>query len=817
MTRHNKLFAALAAMLLAASVTGCNGVFNGQVSDNSVKYYGTAVMHANITNYKEVILDSANKNDVQQRQASAARTITPTVSASRYDFYLYGEMGTNHWGPTKIDSANIAGGNGTFDFEMEYGQWNLVLAVVETGTTAPDSADFAGTSMLLAKDYVDLTKKNDVNVDFKLSPEGLSHTGTVNFNIYLKGWTLKDEMGTGKKFENLEIKAYLANITTGAEVSATVASTEDASTPLTIAVDGKGTPETTDDEEYINYTAKGQEVAPGIYNFVLDFILNGKVIFSYSQDLMVFPFDVTDENISIPHLFNAIPGAPSYLHASVKVAVDDPYTPENKQTQSNTYAKDSQSYQVKFDWDKYDADSNEILNETNFELQIAEISGVAGKKDAAFTLNMANGQVAPTDANPVFWDEANKEVSFVKLSGTNTNDAIGDATVTGANAWSSYDMNVVRDTSMYVTGSLNANSESITLFLPLGKEYTARIRSVNPSGESAWTYVSLTGFTEASGYKLFAGKTINNYSIKYYLNSGEAGSIKGTYHEVFGPVDAKGVEYWDAYDDRSASGLNKGGVYVTGWTKLDTDGSTVIAAPVSTPAADVVNRSATDKAIPAAYTTKGYNEGMKEVIVQEKENGTVVTTTKYYYSKATGTAIGDPATVTDWKFLGGLDDIDSVVESLTTLDSYYGYENLELYAQYSKKLNWSFVTDVKLDVANLQYQVGDNASTWTTAANLTNDYSLEYDPSDGNYIRWTLPACEVGKEFDYIKATVKTADGNATIISTTKLDNVSTAANNTLVSYVGSCTSGSRYLIEIEAGLPYSDLTDTITLVLIVQ
>lgn len=217
-----------------------------------------------------------------------------------------------------------------------------------------------------------------------------------------------------------------------------------------------------------------KDLAPGTYTFKVEF-LNAKAECEaeWSDSIVILPGKTNDKPVAVPNVIGAKPAAATDFTASY---VDG--------------TKDSTPgfYDVMFEWN-----GDVCINERSFEIDLLEVTG---KTVAAI----------PTDDTT--WDSAVTDS--------------GKAAVT-------YGSKVISD-PFYVEGSLLANNTSLTMKLPLGKAYVARIRAVNRAGSSANTYVTV-GAGNGTG-TVFGGTFINLFRIRYNLQGGtytpETGSAQTT-------------------------------------------------------------------------------------------------------------------------------------------------------------------------------------------------------------------------------------------------------------------------------------------------
>lgn len=205
-----------------------------------------------------------------------------------------------------------------------------------------------------------------------------------------------------------------------------------------------------------------KNIAPGTYTFKVEF-LNAKdeCEAEWSDSLVILPGKTNDKPVAVPNVIGAKPAAATAFTASYVAGTEDS-TPG--------------FYDVKFEWD-----GTACVNERSFEIDLLEVTG---------------STVAAIPTDDTTWDSAVTDS--------------GKTAVT-------YGSKVISD-PFYVEGSLLANNTSLTMKLPLGKAYVARIRAVNRAGSSDNAYVTVG--TGKGTEKVFEGTFINLFRIRYNLQGG---------------------------------------------------------------------------------------------------------------------------------------------------------------------------------------------------------------------------------------------------------------------------------------------------------
>lgn len=218
-----------------------------------------------------------------------------------------------------------------------------------------------------------------------------------------------------------------------------------------------------------------KNIAPGTYTFKVEF-LNAKdeCEAEWSDSLVILPGKTNKTAVSVPNVTGTAPAAATAFTASYVAGTEDS-TPG--------------FYDVMFEWN-----GDACINERSFEIDLLEVTGKT---------------VAEMPDSDEKWDAAVTAASPAK------------AVTYGAD---------VIENQLYVEGSLLANNTSLTMKLPLGKAYVARIRAVNRAGSSDNAYVTV-GTGKGTG-TVFEGTFINLFRIRYNLQGGtytpETGSAQTT-------------------------------------------------------------------------------------------------------------------------------------------------------------------------------------------------------------------------------------------------------------------------------------------------
>lgn len=415
---------------------------------------GLRTLTVEIKNYSEFVEESS----VQANRFAPARSIMPDAftTADTLSYYLYGKASNGE----EKEWTSVTVENGKFTLDVEPYNWNLTLAVTADAATkiteADDLATVKGKAVLIGYAAVDLTRHAN-SASFTLKPDGLTTPGKVKLTTSLEvSWTIPDNI------ESVRLGIY--NFTKG-----TVVNYSDDSSTVVTATKSAGTiafPSTFGDSS--------KDLAPGTYTFKVEF-LNAKAECEaeWSDSLVILPGKTNSTAVAVPNVLGTAPAAATAFTASYVAGTEDS-TPG--------------FYDVKFEWD-----GTACTNERYFEIDLLDVTG---------------STVAAMPDSDEKWDAAVKAVKGVK--GVPETDPDKKVVTT-------YDAAVIED-QLYVEGSLLANNTSLTMKLPLGKAYVARIRAVNRAGSSDNAYVTVG--TGKGTEKVFEGTFINLFRIRYNLQGG---------------------------------------------------------------------------------------------------------------------------------------------------------------------------------------------------------------------------------------------------------------------------------------------------------
>lgn len=288
------------------------------------------------------------------------------------------------------------------------------------------------------------------------------HANSASFTLKPDGLTTSGHVGLKTSLEGpwtipdsiTTVKLGIYNLTNGKEVKYS----DDNTTVVTVTKSAGTTiafPSTFGDSS--------KDLAPGTYTFKVEFLdAKNECEAEWSDSIVILPGKTNDKTVAVPNVIGAKPAAATDFTASYVSGTEDS-TPG--------------FYDVKFEWK-----GAACVNERSFEIDLLEVTGT--KTVTAIPSSDTEWATAETDS--------------------------GNKVVT-------YKSEVISD-QLYVEGSLLANNTSLTMKLPLGKAYVARIRAVNRAGSSDNAYVTVG--TGKGTEKVFEGTFINLFRIRYNLQGG---------------------------------------------------------------------------------------------------------------------------------------------------------------------------------------------------------------------------------------------------------------------------------------------------------
>lgn len=450
----------IGALALLLGLAGCQNSLEGDsVSGEGIE--GLRTLTVEIKNYSEFVEESS----VQANMFAPARSIMPDAfkTSDTLSYYLYGKASNGE----EKEWTSVTVENGKFTLDVEPYNWNLTLAVTADAATkiteADDLAAVKGKAVLIGYAAVDLTRHAN-SASFTLKPDGLTTPGHVGLKTSLEGnWTIPDSINS--------VRLGIYNLTNGKAVTY---SDDDNSTTVVSVARTDFSKTFGDGKVPGKFGESEKKLAPGTYTFKVEF-LNAKneCEAEWSDSIVILPGKTNDKTVAVPDVIGAKPAAATDFTASYVSGTEDS-TPG--------------FYDVKFEWDE-----DACKNERSFEIDLLDVTG------------------STVDAMPDSdekWDAAVKAVKGVK--GVPETDPDKKVVTT-------YDAAVIED-QLYTEGSLLANNTSLTMKLPLGKAYVARIRAVNRAGSSDNAYVTV-GTGKGTG-TVFEGTFINLFRIRYNLQGG---------------------------------------------------------------------------------------------------------------------------------------------------------------------------------------------------------------------------------------------------------------------------------------------------------
>lgn len=480
MKKLSKLIA-LAISLAAVTFASCtNGFFDAVVEDpNSF----------NKTNLTITVSGDSDYLVFPEAPEDGARTIVPAaLDGANLTFYYWGEnklngSDTSLATPKEISFYAVSGSYGrvgSVELDLPTSQWELYLAAVETSKVASLSLtnNVSDVSILKAKSELLATATVDMRYNEKVSFYLTPNTGS--------GATGDVSLTVGTNW------TITAPYTLQGNMHFALKSLKDGSTIIT-PNDTKKELSTSEIEAMNNkvpadpnYKLTG--IAAGIYNFEVSFKRDNEKTYIWSDTIIILPNQTTSQTIIVPNIIGLKPAAPEKFTA--------------RYLEPESYS--SGYYDVQFVWD------DKSNNEHYFQLDLMDVPD-----DSSIQTQIEAFIAANNDTN---WDAlvATNKVKVEKIT------------------------NTIYSDPRFIDGSLNANSISVTLSLPLGTRYFVRLSAAN-DGNSNYIYpdYSITktekpvvGYNRLSGeavtdMKYFSTKatSVNLYRINYNF-------VNGQYHET---------------------------------------------------------------------------------------------------------------------------------------------------------------------------------------------------------------------------------------------------------------------------------------------
>ena len=600
---------AVALSVLAVLLVGCSNDVGGSMN-NKVLLASLLNNNSNSSTSGQIKqLKIYATNDEELINFGESRTILPqAIDASKLTFYFWGTDQINAASNTSINKPQIKtfndsgdGVTGTVDVDLSISSYKLKLAAcsnndlpAEDATAATYIKNIMAKALLYAVADVDLRYNQDVK--FYLNPNNIEGVGSVDIILRtLNQW--KDE-------------GYSVTVRIEDKASGTVISNKDIPTPKSSsqewqtqtgdkstwdapAANTSGTVNggiaTTTGVEY-----KVTNIPAGSYNLVVDFY-NGTKHYYYTDTLMILTNQVANKTnngtydsvgkvyyVEIPQVINKEPAAPENLRVGYVDADDN----------------EDGYYIATFEWDRVST------NEEYFLLQLLRLdecnngattpaSNKTGFDDATKTALIALRDTAavnatPTKDVPAGWKALAAHTKAEKIQLRET---------------------VFQETkSKYAAGSLNKGSTSLSLYLPLGSAYVARLTAINEASKSVdggfdgtndtsmqkWIYTNADALTNVTprpvtlnvttanlpgetvspvswtGAATAAPLCVNRYRMLYNLNGGSFNDVNAV-----GIPSSFGTPVHDS--DLIAQGLERTYYrYITKYSNISEDGSAFV-------------------------------------------------------------------------------------------------------------------------------------------------------------------------------------------------------------------------------------------------
>lgn len=546
---------AVAITSLAVFFSGCSNNVDGTVGNALLMTYmlggsSTSSSAAGVTKELTVVATSNDKII----NFSDSRTITP-------DAYTYNDLNFYLYGTDMISSTKLWSGNakqvtftkgaddftGTVPVDLSVSNYKLTLVAVPkvdvegngiTVTAGSEPGTFSASDALLKASLLAVSNADlryNQTVMFYLSPDNLSGaSGQIKLTVHSLDYDEAGVADTPWHDYHYYGLMRLENFSTGAVLASVPVVSNFAANNRAVNVIDTGCPDAYKNMVYIAHdnptwtnssftppasidgwgnfeTAGGvtltyTNVPSGVYNFVVEFAngdrSNPKTKrFYYSEKIIVLANQNIIADIKVPNVIEKAPAPVS----GFQVGYNDPDEIPGIETVDSGY------YLATFQWD------DNSVNEEYFVLQLMDVS-----KDVQ-TGGSFNQKGIQTNLS----DTAAACLTAVALAPDTFQTAAGDPltkqeaaktawnaeTVIGTVQNFSYDKTVFQNTdSRYAAGSLDKNSTSVSLWLPLGSVYVARICAFNSActaldagpapnvmtSDQQWVYSNTTALTSAA-------------------------------------------------------------------------------------------------------------------------------------------------------------------------------------------------------------------------------------------------------------------------------------------------------------------------------
>lgn len=597
---------AVALSVLAVLLVGCSNDVGGSMNNKALLASLLNNNSNSSTSGQIKQLKIYAINDEELINFGESRTILPqAIDASKLTFYFWGTDQINAASNTSINKPQIKtfndsgdGVTGTVDVDLSISSYKLKLAAcsnndlpAEDATAATYIKNIMAKALLYAVADVDLRYNQDVK--FYLNPNNIEGVGSVDIILRtLDQW--KDE-------------GYSVTVRIEDKATGTVISNKDIPTPKSSsqewhtqisawdapAANTSGTVNegiaTTEGVEY-----KVTNIPAGSYNLVVDFY-NGTKHYYYTDTLMILTNQVANKTnngtydsgkkvyyVEIPQVINKEPAAPKNLRVGYVDADDN----------------EDGYYIATFEWDRVST------NEEYFLLQLLRLD------------ECNNGATTPA-SNKTGFDDATKTALIALRDTADVNETPTKDVPAGWKALAAHTKaekiqlreTVYQETkSKYAAGSLNKGSTSLSLYLPLGSAYVARLTAINEASKSVdggfdgtndtsmqkWIYTNADALTNVTprpvtlnvttanlpgetvspvswtGAATAAPLCVNRYRMLYNLNGGSFNDVNAV-----GIPSNFGTPVHDS--DLIAQGLERTYYgYITKYSNISEDGSAFV-------------------------------------------------------------------------------------------------------------------------------------------------------------------------------------------------------------------------------------------------
>lgn len=505
-------FVAAAAMLTL--FTGCfnisggnTGNMNETVEKNGI---GKREITLTITNYDD-LLEEATYTGSRAADVTAARTITAASFApAALTYYITGHSSNGEdLIVTKVNPYSWEGNKGKVSLAVDAFTWDLQLYACDstdepsiTSKTESVSADITAVkdkAVLAGKTSIDMYYTTDAY--FALSPNGLDKQRSVNLTLKLGADWENKKVPNGYK-----MTAGIYDMETG-EIIMTSKTSPSQSTLMEVPTRDSDAISDTNGFAYTANTTTGDSaitVSTGTYNFMVTFVNEvTNRTYVWSDVIIIIPGKDCVADVTIPNVIGKLPTAPANFSAGYITGSEDGVVTDR--------------YKVVFHWE------DKSNNESYFEIQMVDVEAL--RED----LTTKDSDAAPKTKWAVKYETPADDTTRVKFSTwTKTTDVNWDdiddyfnnEPGKGSHQYVYPEFVDRWGADFYATeehcdGSLLANSETATMYLPLGTSYIARIRAVNDAGYSAPVTVDLTDANKPAGSTSYTGGT-NAYGKKEY-------------------------------------------------------------------------------------------------------------------------------------------------------------------------------------------------------------------------------------------------------------------------------------------------------------